>query len=205
VRVLGPGEGARVVELCRGAMITRQRDLDAFAYGDARDVRIVDDGHGLAFALVGVVPERRTLLAAIYGALTLQNGVPVGYSQLDVIAGTAAVSFNTFQTFAAARRPTRLPGCSPWRGTFSAPPRTASSRISSGKATRRASSPGRGGSTTRWASARVRRRRGGSRGASSRACRRTHAIDRHRRRCAGSRRGTCSSISTRRARAACRR
>lgn len=99
VRVLGPGEGARVVELCRGAMITRQRDLDAFAYGDARDVRIVDDGHGLAFALVGVVPERRTLLAAVYGALTLQNGVPIGYSQLDVIAGTAAISFNTFQTF----------------------------------------------------------------------------------------------------------
>ena len=99
VRVLGPGEGARVVALCRGAMITRQRDLDAFAYGDARDVRIVDDGNGLAFALVGVVPERRTLLAAIYGALTLQNGVPIGYSQLDVIAGTAAISFNTFPTF----------------------------------------------------------------------------------------------------------
>jgi hypothetical protein len=99
VRVLGPGEGARIVALARGAMITRQRDLDAFAYGDARDVRVVDDGHGLAFALVGVVPERRTLLAAVYGALTLQNGVPVGYSQLDVIAGTVAVSFNTFQTF----------------------------------------------------------------------------------------------------------
>lgn len=99
VRVLGPGEGARIVELARGAMITRKRDLDAFAYGDARDVRIVDDGHGLAFALVGVVPERRTLLAAVYGALTLQNGVPIGYSQLDVIAGTAAISFNTFQTF----------------------------------------------------------------------------------------------------------
>ena len=99
VRALGPGEGARIVALARGAMITRQRDLDAFAYGDARDVRIVDDGHGLAFALVGVVPRRRTLLAAIYGALTLQNGVPIGYSQLDVIAGTAAVSFNTFPTF----------------------------------------------------------------------------------------------------------
>ena len=99
VRTLGPAEGARVVELARGAMITRKRDLDAFAYGDARDVRIVDDRLGLAFALIGVVPERRTLLPAVYGALTLQNGVPVGYSQLDVIAGTAAVSFNTFPTF----------------------------------------------------------------------------------------------------------
>ncbi|HSD43258.1 MAG TPA: hypothetical protein VLD36_15505 [Burkholderiales bacterium] len=99
VRVLGRAEGLGMVELARGAMITRKRDLDAFAYGDARDVRIVDDGDGLAFALIGVAPERRTLLPAVYGALTLQNGVPVGYSQLDVIGGTAAVSFNTFPTF----------------------------------------------------------------------------------------------------------
>jgi hypothetical protein len=99
VRALGPDEGRRLVELARGAMVTRSRDLDAFAYGDARDVRLVDDGDGLAFALIGVAPERRTLLPAIYGALTLQNGVPVGYSQLDVLAGTAAVSFNTFATF----------------------------------------------------------------------------------------------------------
>lgn len=99
VRFVSREEGERVVALARGAMVTRSRDLDAFAYGDARDVRIVDDGAGLAFALIGVLPERRTLLAAIYGALTLQNGVPVGYSQLDVLAGTAAVSFNTFPTF----------------------------------------------------------------------------------------------------------
>jgi hypothetical protein len=99
VRAVAPREGARVVELARGAMITRKRDLDAFAYGDARDVRIVDDGNGLAFALIGMLPERRTLLPAVYGALTLQNGVPIGYSQVDAIAGTAAISFNTFPTF----------------------------------------------------------------------------------------------------------
>jgi hypothetical protein len=99
VRELSTREGARLVELARGAMITRQRDLDAFAYGDARDVRLVDDGDGLAFALVGMLPERRTQLAAVYGILTLQNGVPIGYSQVDVLAGTAAISFNTFPTF----------------------------------------------------------------------------------------------------------
>lgn len=99
VRALSPHEGLGLVELARGAMITRQRDLDAFAYGDPRDVRIVDDGNGLAFAMVGVLPERRILLPAIYGMLTLQNGVPIGYSQVDVLAGTAAISFNTFPTF----------------------------------------------------------------------------------------------------------
>ncbi len=99
VRALPAREGARLVGLARGVMITRQRDLDAFAYGDARDVRIVDDGDGLAFALVGMLPERRTLLPAVYGLLTLQNGVPIGYSQVDVLAGSAAISFNTFPTF----------------------------------------------------------------------------------------------------------
>lgn len=99
VRSLAPAEGERVVELARGAMVTRSRDLDAFAYGDPRDVRLADDGGGLAFALIGVPPERRTLLPAVYGLLTLQNGVPVGYGQADVLGGTAAISFNTFATF----------------------------------------------------------------------------------------------------------
>lgn len=98
-RTLSRHQGSLLIELARGALITRQRDLDAFAYGDARDVRIVDQGNGLAFALVGMLPERRTLLPAIYGILTLQNGVPVGYSQADVLAGSAAISFNTFATF----------------------------------------------------------------------------------------------------------
>ena len=99
VRALPPRAGARLVELARGAMITRQRDLDAFAYGDPRDVRIADDGDGLAFVLVGMLPERRTILPAVYGILSLQNGVPIGYAQVDVIAGCAAFSFNTFPTF----------------------------------------------------------------------------------------------------------
>jgi len=99
VRALSPREGARVVDLARAAMVTRSRDLDAFAHGDPRDVRLVDDGDGLAFALIGVVPERRLFLPAVYGALTLRNGVPIGYVQLDVLFGTAEVSYNTFETF----------------------------------------------------------------------------------------------------------
>jgi len=99
VRTLGPRAGQDMIDLARGALITRQRDLDAFAYGDARDVRMAEDGGGLAFVLVGMRPERRTLLAAAYGILTLQNGVPIGYSQADILAGSAALSFNTFASF----------------------------------------------------------------------------------------------------------
>ena len=80
-------------------MITRERDLAAFQYADPRDAFLVDDGEGLAFALVGMLPERRLLLPAVYGGLTLQNGVPIGYVQLDLLGRHAELSFNQFETF----------------------------------------------------------------------------------------------------------
>jgi len=99
VRALSPREGARLIDLARGVMVTHGRDLDAFAYGDSRDVRIVDDGGGLSFMVNGVVPERRPLIPGIYGYLTLHNGVPIGYGQLDFVGRSAAISFNTFEAF----------------------------------------------------------------------------------------------------------
>ncbi|MFM9883339.1 MAG: hypothetical protein ACKVQT_09960 [Burkholderiales bacterium] len=99
VRAVTPQRGAQIVALARAAMVTRERDLDAFAYGDPRDVRIVHDYDGLSFALNGVQPDRRLLLPAVFGALTLRNGVPIGYVQIDLLDRTAALSFNTFPTF----------------------------------------------------------------------------------------------------------
>lgn len=99
VRELRPREGMRLLDLARGVMVTRARDLDAFAYGDPRDVRIVDDGDGLEFALNGVVPSRRAFIAGTYGYLTLQNGVPTGYGDLLLIGRSVAVAFNAFETF----------------------------------------------------------------------------------------------------------
>ncbi len=99
MRRLPLADGRRLVDLARGAMVGRSRDLDAFAYGNTRDTWLVDDGGGLAFGLIGVAPERRAPLAAIYGGLTLANGVPIGYFQADVAGRTAALSFNTFETF----------------------------------------------------------------------------------------------------------
>lgn len=102
VRVLGTRAGRTLIELARGAMVTRKRDLDAFAYGDERETLLVDDGGGLAFAFNGVVPPRRAPIAALFGGLTLQNGVPIGYIQADCVGGCAALSFNTFETFRGA-------------------------------------------------------------------------------------------------------
>ena len=98
-RRLPVADGSRLVDLARGTMLGRSRDLDAFAYGHAADTWLADDGGGLAFGLIGMAPERRAPIAAIYGGLTLCNGVPIGYFQVDVAGRTAALSFNTFETF----------------------------------------------------------------------------------------------------------
>jgi hypothetical protein len=99
MRRLPPRDAQALVDLARGAMATRARSLEAFSYADARDAWLVDDGDGLAFGLVGVIPERRHVLASYYGGLLLRNGVPIGYVQADHLGARAALSFNTFETF----------------------------------------------------------------------------------------------------------
>ncbi|MGE3172112.1 MAG: hypothetical protein AB7O97_05750 [Planctomycetota bacterium] len=99
VRMLSPKDGARYVELARDAMVTRSRDLDAFAYGSARDVRLIDWEDGLQFAAIGMVPERRLMLEAVYGFLTLRNGVPMGYVLNSALFGSAEIAYNVFDTF----------------------------------------------------------------------------------------------------------
>ncbi|HTO50568.1 MAG TPA: hypothetical protein VML91_23230 [Burkholderiales bacterium] len=99
VKPLSLRAGRCAVELGRAAMATRERDIDGFAYGDARDAWLVDDGDGLAFTLNGVVPERRAVVPATYGSLTLRNGVPIAYLQVDLAGRSAALSYHAFATF----------------------------------------------------------------------------------------------------------
>jgi len=102
LRQAGITEGRALIELAREAMLTRGRDLAAFSWGDARDVMLVDDGDGLAFALIGSLPERRLPLPAVHGWLMLRNRVPVGYVQTDCLLAGAEVAFNVFPTFRGA-------------------------------------------------------------------------------------------------------
>jgi hypothetical protein len=99
IRAASAREGATLIGLARDAMLTRQRDLEVFAYGNAADVRLVDCGDGLAFACIGVLPERRSLLEAVYGLLTLKNGVPIGYALCTALFESSEVAYNVFETF----------------------------------------------------------------------------------------------------------
>jgi hypothetical protein len=99
VRALPGRAGRHVVDLARSTMAARGRDLNAFSYAQQRDVRLVDCGDGLHFALIGVVPERRLLLEAIYAFVMLKNGVPVGYGTHTMLMGSSEVAYTIFDTF----------------------------------------------------------------------------------------------------------
>jgi hypothetical protein len=83
-------------------MVTRSRDLDAFAGASPRDVRIADCGDGLEFVCLGVAPRARLLLEAVYGYLVLQNGVPIGYALASALFGSSEIAFNIFDSFRGA-------------------------------------------------------------------------------------------------------
>jgi hypothetical protein len=102
IRRLSGGDAQAVIRLARISMITRERDLAAFQFANPGDVFLVDDGRGLAFAMMGVTPARRATLTTAYTALTLKNGVPIGYIQADVAGRHGALSFNTFEAFRGA-------------------------------------------------------------------------------------------------------
>jgi hypothetical protein len=102
VREVSGAEARHYVGMVQEAMVTRSRDLDAFAYADARDVRVVELDEGFSVAVIGVVPERRLLLECVYGALTMKNGVPIGYVLFSSLFGSTEVAFNVFDTFRGA-------------------------------------------------------------------------------------------------------
>jgi hypothetical protein len=99
IRVASPREGRALVDLACDAMVTRQRDLDVFSYGDPGDVRVIDCGRGLQLAAIGFLPERRLLLESVYGFLMLKNGVPIGYALTSALYGSSEIAYNVFDTF----------------------------------------------------------------------------------------------------------
>ncbi len=99
LRALGRRAGAELVDLARTSMVTRQRDLDAFAYADPANVWLVDAGQGVQFAWMGMLAERRLLLESVHGCLTLKNGVPIGYVLTSALFGSSELAYNVFDTY----------------------------------------------------------------------------------------------------------
>ena len=105
VKTVSRAVGQELIDLARETMVTRQRDLDGINWADPGDAKLIDAGGGLSFACVGLKPERRLMLEAVYVFLILKNGIPVGYFQAATLFGAAEVNYNLF---------------APWRGAEAA-------------------------------------------------------------------------------------
>jgi hypothetical protein len=96
------GQAMRFVDLAKSAMVSRSRDLDAFAYASADDVLLVHCRHGIQIILIGMLPRKRYLLECEYGYLMLRNGVVVGYGTGTGLFGSCQIAFNLFPAFRGA-------------------------------------------------------------------------------------------------------
>jgi hypothetical protein len=99
IRRIGEGRARGLLDLARESMVTRARDLYTFTAANLKDACLVECGDGLEFFCVGVVPEQRLLLDAVYGILTLRNGVPIGYALFSALWRSSEVAYNVFESF----------------------------------------------------------------------------------------------------------
>ncbi len=102
IRALSPRDGRKMIDLANDVMVSRHRDLLVFLHGDEKDVRMIEFDDGLQFACIGAKPERRLMLEAVYGFLTLKNGVPIGYVLNSALFGSCELAYNVFDTFRGA-------------------------------------------------------------------------------------------------------
>lgn len=101
VRRAAATEAIELIALARKALALRHRETHAFNYGNPRDVQVATLGRGIEIAWIGVVPEHRLPLRALFGLLILKNGVPIGYGDaaplFDWIEGGGGI--NIFEKF----------------------------------------------------------------------------------------------------------
>ena len=99
IRRIGERQARMLLDLARESMVTRARDLYTFTAANPNDACLVDCGDGLEFFCIGVDPEQRLLLDAVYGILTLRNGVPIGYALFSALWRSSEVAYNVFESF----------------------------------------------------------------------------------------------------------
>ena len=99
IRRVGRRQAQALLDFAREAMVTRARDLYTFTAANLKDACLVECGDGLEFFCIGVDPEQRLLLDAVYGILTIRNGVPIGYALFSALWRSSEVAYNVFETF----------------------------------------------------------------------------------------------------------
>ena len=99
IRELSRRDGEEALDMARGALATRYRELYNFTFGDPSTVISADGGRGLEILLFGLTPERRLPIREGFAPLFFRNGVPIGYGDAFVRGQRIEVSFNIFPAF----------------------------------------------------------------------------------------------------------
>lgn len=98
-RALGVAAGRRVIDVARRALTSRNLEIHPLLFANPRDVILFAAQRGIQVALVGVLPEHRGTLAALYFFLVLKNGVPVAYGPASPFLGGCEMGINLFPEF----------------------------------------------------------------------------------------------------------
>jgi len=99
IRELSRLEGEEALDMARGALATRYRELYNFTFGDPSTVISADGGRGLEILLFGLLPEKRLPIREGFAPFFFRNGVPIGYGDAFVLGERIEVSFNIFPAF----------------------------------------------------------------------------------------------------------
>ncbi|MCE9595163.1 MAG: hypothetical protein K8S98_13335 [Planctomycetes bacterium] len=89
----------RVLDVALAALCSRALEIYPLTFASDDDVRLVDCGRGIAIALVGVKPERRSALESLHFFLVLKNGAPIAYGPASVLFGCCEMGINLFPEF----------------------------------------------------------------------------------------------------------
>jgi hypothetical protein len=100
---LGPpmplARGRELLDLARGALLPRLRELYPATHGNPAEVYDVGMDRGVRMILWFMVPEFRLPLEAGWGLLILKNNVPIGYGAGGMLHDRSEIAINVFDTF----------------------------------------------------------------------------------------------------------
>jgi hypothetical protein len=99
IRKLTAAEGEKVLDMVRGAVTVRYRELYGTTRGDPTQVVEARPGRGVSIFFWGLPPARRLPLRAYHAGLTVKNGIPIGYIEDIGLFEWVEIGFNTFYAY----------------------------------------------------------------------------------------------------------
>jgi hypothetical protein len=92
-------QGEAFIQTALKALCCRNLEIFPLIYANPEDVVLTRPYHGLQIALVGVLPEQRSVLESLFFFMVLKNGVPVAYGPAGACLGCCEMGINLFPEF----------------------------------------------------------------------------------------------------------